>query len=122
MISHPSAEELLDGVIRFIELHAAPKLEDRDAFLARVAVNALNTVKRELQFSVEGDIAARNRLKALLGQEGDLESLNRALCAALQGGTLTLESAGVLEHLKASALHQIQIDQPNYSGIKALQD
>ena len=49
MITHPTAPELIDSVIRFIEERAAPQLKDRDAFLCRVAVNALAAVKREIE-------------------------------------------------------------------------
>ena len=48
MITHPTSIELLESVVRFIEERAAPHLKDRDAFHARVAVNALNAIKREI--------------------------------------------------------------------------
>ena len=47
MIEHPRAEELVEAVARWID-SVRPNLPPRDAFLARVAANALSVVKREL--------------------------------------------------------------------------
>ena len=51
MIEQPTALELVDAVIGFIETRAAPQLKDRDVFLARVAVNALLTLRREIDIT-----------------------------------------------------------------------
>ena len=119
MIRNPSAVELLDAVARFIEQHAAPQLKDRDVFLARVAVNALATVKREIEAGAAAEAAATARLGTLLGREGDFETLNAALCEDLRVGRLDLAAPGLLEHLRLSAIDQARIDQPGYSGLKA---
>ena len=66
MTTHPTAAELLEAVSGFIETRAAPQLTGRDAFLARVAVNALAVVKRELAQGPAADAAAAERLAALL--------------------------------------------------------
>ena len=57
MIRHPTALELIDAVARFIEERAAPALKDRDAFHARVAVNALGVVRRELEAGAAAEAA-----------------------------------------------------------------
>jgi hypothetical protein len=121
MTTHPTAAELLEAVSGFIETRAAPQLTGRDAFLARVAVNALAVVKRELELGPAAEAAAAERLEALLGDDGPLEALNDELCARLASGELDLSSPGVLEHLKASTIDQVRIDQPNYSGLKAVE-
>ena len=115
MISHPTAEELLEAAGRF-----EGGLSGRDVFLARVAANALATVEREREQGPAAQIAAVARLTALLGHPGDFTALNEALCDRLAGGALTLRSPGVLDHLRASAIDQVLIDQPSYSGLKAL--
>jgi hypothetical protein len=120
MISHPTAAELTEAVRRFLDEQAAPKLEGRDAFLARVAANALAAVERELQLAPAAEAAARQRLVALLGREASYESLNEELCEKLESGEFDLMTPGVLAHLKASTIDQIKIDQPGYSGLAQL--
>ena len=120
MIASPTAPELIDAVIRFIEERAAPQLKDRDAFLAKVAVNALAAVRREIELGPQAEAAALERLRDLLGHDGDFAGLNAELCDRLASGELTLDDPRVLAHLKASIIDQVKIDQPNYSGLRAL--
>jgi len=120
MITSPTSLELIDAVIGFIEQRAAPQLKDRDAFLARVAVNALAAVRREIELGPSAQAAATQRLVELLGHEGDFAGLNAELCDRLAAGELTLKDPAVLAHLKASIVDQVRIDQPNYYGLKAL--
>jgi hypothetical protein len=120
MITHPTAPELIDSVIRFIEERAAPQLKDRDAFLCRVAVNALAAVKREIEQGPAAEVVAVERLRALLGQDGDFATLNAALCDGIQSGAIDPLDPAVLAHMKASIIDQVRIDQPQYSGLKTL--
>lgn len=120
MITHPTASELIDSVIRFIEERAAPQLKDRDAFLCRVAVNALGAVKREIEQGPAAEAAATERLRALLGRDGDFETLNAALCDGIADGSIDGMAPQVLAHFKASIIDQVRIDQPNYAGLKTL--
>jgi hypothetical protein len=120
MISHPTAAELIDAARRFLEEHAAPKLEGREAFLARVAANALAAVERELAQAPAAEAAARQRLIALLGHDGAFEALNAELCDKLASGQIDLATPGLLAHLKASTIDQVRIDQPGYSGLAHL--
>ena len=59
MITSPTALELIDAVIGFIEQRAAPQLKDRDAFLARVAVNALAAVRREIELGPQAQATGK---------------------------------------------------------------
>ena len=120
MITHPTAPELIDSVIRFIEERAAPQLKDRDAFLCRVAVHALAAVKREIEQGPAAEVVAVERLRALLGQDGDFATLNAVLCDGIQSGAIDPLDPAVLAHMKASIIDQVRIDQPQYSGLKAL--
>jgi hypothetical protein len=122
MITSPTSLELIDAVIGFIEQRAAPQLKDRDAFLARVAVNALAAVRREIELGPDAEAAATERLRVLLGHDGDFTALNTELCDRLASGELTAKDPQVLAHLKASIIDQVRIDQPNYAGLKALTD
>jgi hypothetical protein len=118
MTTHPTADELLAAVARFIEERAAPKLEGRDAFLARVAVNALAAVRRELELGPDATARAAERLAALLGEDGDFDTLNGRLCERLAAGDLAADDPNVLAHLRASVVDQVRIDQPNYAGLR----
>jgi len=118
MITHPTSGELLDAVTRFLEERVAPQLKDRDAFLVRVAVNALATVKREGEQGAALAEAQRRRLVALLGHTGDVDTLTRELATAIREGAIADDDPALLAHLKSAAIEQVQIDQPNYSGLK----
>lgn len=120
MITHPTASELIEAVIRFIEDRAAPQLKDRDAFLARVAVNALNTVRREIEQGPAAEAAATERLKAIFGRDGTWTELNEALCTGIEDGSIDAGDPAVLAHMKASIIDQVRIDQPNYAGLRTL--
>jgi hypothetical protein len=120
MITHPTASELIEAVIRFIEDRAAPQLKDRDAFLARVAVNALNTVRREIEQGPAAEAAATERLRAILGRDGPWTELNEALCTGIEDGSIDAADPAVMAHLKASIIDQVRIDQPNYAGLRTL--
>ena len=121
MFSHPTAGELIDSVIRFIEERAAPNLKDRDAFHARVAVNALAAVRREIEAGATAEAAQTARLGALLGTEGDWDSLNTLLCERIREGAISPTDPALLAHLHASIIDQVRIDQPGYAGLKTLQ-
>lgn len=121
MISHPTASELIDSVIRFIEERAAPNLKDRDAFHARVAVNALAAVRREIEAGAAAEAAQTARLSALLGEDGNWNSLNTRLCDQIREGALAPTDPGLLAHFRASIIDQVRIDQPSYAGLKTLE-
>lgn len=114
MIDHPRAEELVEAVALWIESVRPGLNNPRDAFLARVAGNALGVVKRELAQGPAAEAAATARLAGLLGREGDLAELNRELCARLRAGEMGRDTPGLLAALKANIGEQIAIDQPSY--------
>ena len=117
MITHPTAAELREALAG---VEAQPAGDARAAFLARVADNARATLEREAALGPAADAAAVERLQALLGVEGDFETLNAELCARLADGRLAPLDPAVLAHLKAGVAAQIAIDQPGYSGRAAM--
>jgi hypothetical protein len=46
-------------------------------------------------------------------------ALNRELARRIRDGELTLESPGLAEHLWATTLAKLAVDQPTYSGYRA---
>jgi len=120
MHNSPSQLELLEAVKRFIDETAAPQLSGHAGFHARVASNALATAIRDIAARPGNDTAERARLIALLNadQSTDLEALNKALSDSIRAGEITLATPGLLDHLKTTAIAQLRVDQPNYSGLK----
>jgi hypothetical protein len=120
MISQPTSIELIESVIRFIEERAAPQLKDRDAFHARVAVNALAAIKREIAGGQAAEDAQTARLATLLGHDGEWAALNSELCERIRTGAIAPTDPALLAHLKASIIDQVRIDQPQYAGLRTL--
>lgn len=118
MQGQPDHAELLEAVANFIRYDALPNLEGRPAFLARVAANAVDIVRRELEQGQENDAALQERLVALLGRDGDLNSLNEELCDRIARGGLTLETPGLADYLWDLTMRTIAIDQPKYASYR----
>ena len=115
MITHPRTEELAQAVALWID-QIRPSLDPRNAFLARVAVNVLGVVGRELGRGPAAEATAAGLMADLLGHEGSHAELNAELCAAIRSGDLTVETPGLLAALQTIARDQIAIDQPNYKA------
>ena len=118
MYDPPSLQELVTAVREFLEEQAMPQLEGRTAFHARVAANALAIVERQLELGPEAERREAERLRALLDQEGDLETQTRELCRRIRAGEVGVESRALLEHLEQTALDKLAVDQPRYSGYR----
>ena len=121
----PSSKELLEAVKAFIDATAMPNLSGHAAFHARVASNALAIVLREMDLRPDSEADEHNRLQALLGSDAGREALgllNRDLCDKIRSGEFTLNTPGLLEHLKRTTIDQLLIDQPKYSGLNQAQD
>jgi hypothetical protein len=121
MMDQPYIRELVEAVREFIEKRAMPELKGHTAFHARVAANALGIVSRQLERGPHAAEEEHARLVALLGEEGSLEELNRALCKQIRDGALAIETPGLQQHLELTTLDKVAIDQPNYSGLKIAQ-
>jgi len=113
VITHPRTEELVESVALWIE-QIRPGLDPRNAFLARVAANALATVRREIVDGPTAEAEAVARMAAVLGHDGTHAELNAELCARIRAGELTVETPGLLTALQVMARDQLAIDQPSY--------
>ena len=118
MQDKPSTIELIEAVADFIRERAMPELTGRTAFHARVAANALDIVKRALEVAPEAEAEELARLKELLATDGTLEELNRALSSKIESGEIDLSTPGLSEHLWATTLTKLAIDQPKYSAYR----
>ena len=115
MITHPKTEELVEAVARWID-GIRPALDPRQAYLARVAANVLGVVQRELTQGPAAEAGAITRMSKLLGHGGTYGELNAELCSLLANGDMGVTTPGLITALKANALDQIAIDQPNYQS------
>ena len=113
MNTNPTTEELVRSVAMWID-EIRPTLDPRNAFLARVAANALATVGRELTLGPVAEAEAIAGMAKVLGHAGGFVDLNSELCARLRAGEFTIETPGLLAVLTSIAKNQIAIDQPNY--------
>ena len=118
MQDQPSAAALVAAVADFLRSRALPQLDAHTGYHARVAANALDIVARELTFGPAAAEAEQARLAALLGRDGALDELNRALVAAIDNGTMDAATPGLAAHLWATTLDKLAIDQPSYAGYR----
>lgn len=112
----PKPADLLAAVARFLREELVPLLSGAAAFQTRVAANAVDIARRELELAPAADAAQRQRLVALLAQEGDLAVLNRELCRRIRAGEMTLETPGLAAHLWEVTLAKLAVDQPGYAS------
>jgi hypothetical protein len=120
MREQPTAAELIDAVSEFITRDLAPTLTGRLAFHARVAANVLAIVRRELLQRPEADRADAGRLAALLGHDGDPAALTEELCRRIAAGEIDPADPALIEHLWASTLDTLAVDQPGYATYRRI--
>jgi hypothetical protein len=113
LITHPKTEELARAVAGWID-ELRPSLDPRNAFLARVAVNVLGVIQRELTQGPAAEARAVEGMAGVLGHAGDFVALNAELCERIRAGEFTVETPGLLGVLTTMARDQVAIDQPNY--------
>ena len=118
MQDEPTPTELLKAVADFLRNEITPAIKGHNAFKLRVGINALDLVTRQLSLADGGDAAEAVRLKALLGIEGSLLDLNRALSDRIAKGEVGLQTPGLADHLWQTTMDKLAVDQPNYASYK----
>jgi Domain of unknown function (DUF6285) len=114
----PTVTELLEATASFLREVAVPQLTGHASFHARVAANALDIVKRELELRPAAERDEHARLKALLHTDGSLDELNSLLSRRIAAGEVDLQTPGVAEHLWVTTLAKVAIDQPTYASYR----
>ena len=118
LVDMPRADELLVSVVDFLRQQVMAETTGRTQFLARVASNSLDIVQREMVLGSAAAVQELSRLQNLLNStSGDLIGLRWQLVKALREGAMDLNVDGLTEHLRASIVNQINIDQPRYPGL-----
>jgi hypothetical protein len=118
MQDEPTPTELIKAVADFLRNDIAPEIGGHNAFKLRVAINMLDLVTRQLTLEEGSDAAEAARLTRLLGMEGSLLQLNRALADRIAKGELDLQASGLGEHLWQTTMDKLAVDQPNYASYK----
>lgn len=119
MLDVPTPVEILEVVAAMIRDDFIPKLPPDAVFHARVAANAIDLVRRQLENAEVLEAASLERLQALLGRQGPAAILEQDLCERIRRGELGVDSPGLLEHLMADTLAKMSIDQPSYASYRA---
>jgi len=118
MQDEPTPTELIKAVADFLRTEIAPAIRGHNAFKLRVGINALDLVTRQLALEGPSDAAETARLKALLGIDGSVMELNRALAEKIAKGEVDLDTPGLTEHLWQTTMDKLAVDQPNYASYK----
>lgn len=118
MQDEPTPTELIKAVADFLRNEIAPAISGHNAFKLRVSINALDLVTRQLVLEQGSDAAEATRLSKLLGRQGSLGELNRALSDQIAKGEVDLETPGLADHLWQTTLAKLAVDQPNYASYK----
>lgn len=113
-MSRPPAADLVDVVRQFLEREIMPTLSGDRRFHCRVAINVLAMVQRQLSLAPALDAEERERLVALLGQEGSLEALNRELARGIREGTMDLNRDDLIQHLRRTMADALRINNPKW--------
>lgn len=118
MQDEPTPIELTKAVADFLRNDITPLISGHQAFKLRVAINILDLVTRQLTREEGSDAKEAERLRALLGIEGSITDLNRALAERIAKGEVDLATPGLAEHLWATTMDKLAVDQPNYVSYK----
>lgn len=118
MQDEPTPIELTKSVADFLRHDITPLISGHQAFKLRVAINILDLVTRQLTREAGSDAAEVERLRSLLGEDGTAMELNRALADRIAKGEVDLATPGLADHLWATTMDKLAVDQPNYASYK----
>ena len=118
MQDEPTPTELIKAVADFLRSDIVPEISGHLAFKLRVAINALDLVTRQLTLEPDSDAAEKERLSRLLGAQGPVGELTGALAARIASGQADLQTPGLVDHLWATTLAKLAVDQPNYAAYR----
>jgi hypothetical protein len=112
--SAPDAKILLQAAVKYLEEELMPTLSGYYRFQTRVTVNVLTTVRRELELHDSQANAERARLAALLGHDGEVESLSRELADKIQAGAVAIDNPQLRGHIRESLREALTINNPKW--------
>lgn len=110
----PTAAELVAAVREYLERDVMTTAEGRVAFHARVAVNVLGMVERELDLGAAQDTDERTRLVALLGHEGTVRELTEELARRIREGSLDVAWDDSVAAVRETVRAKLEVANPRY--------
>jgi hypothetical protein len=116
MQDRPTPAQLLEAVAAFLREQVMPATTGALAFDARVAANALDIARRQLELAADVAQREHDALVVLLGADPghDVAQLNRLLCDRIAGGEIGLDTPGLADCLWQITLDKLAVDQPTY--------
>jgi hypothetical protein len=118
MQDEPTPIELTKAVADFLRNDITPHISGHKAFKLRVAINMLDLVVRQKTLAEGSDATEAASLRQLLGVDGDLIDLNRALAEKIAKGEVNLATPGLSEHLWQTTMAKLAVDQPGYASYR----
>ena len=115
MLSYPKAEDLVETIAA--DMYARREMS---GFALRVAANGLAIAAAEMRERERIESEGAKRIQAILGAEGAYESLNAALCERIASGDMALDDPALLDHLWATTMDVLAVEQPRYATFKTL--
>ena len=112
--SIPKAAILLEAAVKYLESELMPTLAGYHRFQTRVTVNVLNTVRRELELRGAQADAERARLVAMLGHDGDVETLSIELAERIRAGAISIDDPALRAHVRQSLEDALEINNPKW--------
>ncbi|MEY4361881.1 MAG: hypothetical protein RL391_1187 [Actinomycetota bacterium] len=104
----PSMAQLVESVREWLERDVLGGTSGRLQFHARVAINMLSMVEREMSTGSEQAVAHAARLSSL-GVSNDAE-----LAAAIRHGTIDARMDDVIDVVRASVIAKLEVANPGY--------
>lgn len=112
--SIPKAAVLLEAAVKYLETELMPTLDGYHRFQTRVTVNVLNTVRRELELRGAQAAAECSRLAAILGHDGDVETLSIELAKRIRAGAIAIDDPALRAHVRQSLADALAINNPKW--------
>ena len=110
----PTATELVAAVREYLERDVMTSTEGRVAFHARVAVNVLGMVERELELGAEQDAEEHDRLVALLGRDGTVRELTEVLASGIRDDSLDIPWSDTVAAVRETVRAKLEVANPRY--------
>lgn len=110
----PTAAELVAAVREYLERDVMVATEGRVAFHARVAVNVLGMVERELELGAKQDAEEHDRLVALLGRDGTVRELTEVLARGIRDSSLDLPWSDTVAAVQETVRAKLEVANPRY--------
>lgn len=117
--NRPDASELIESVREMMEAVLLPALQDKSlVYQARVAVNVLKIVEREMAQIQSVKRLERESLQSLLHATGEAPELNAELVRRIHCGDFDKDDGELMAHFQRTVVAKLAIDNPEYRTLK----